>query len=404
MLYSLVGINALLVCLIINKDILFKRIELTRAYKVYRLFLITTMVFFITDSIWGLFDQYHLILLLTIDTILFFIAMNLSVVLWTIFVASYVNKSKRMNFAVFMGGLVILLFLIATLIVNIFYPILFRFEGNDYIPCFGRTVLYLLQIILFAVVSIVSLALFFIEKNNSNRYRYLAIGLFGLFMALSIVGQLAFPLLPIYSIGSIIGICLIHIFVVSSGRYEVLNKLHDSLEREKITGKELDFTKALVYIDPLTGAKSKHAFVEIESKIDKMIADGKINSFSIVVFDINGLKIINDTKGHEYGDMYIKDSYKIIKSIYGKSEVYRFGGDEFVAILEGEDYDNKDLMFNEFNTIIENNLLTDKPVISAGMANFELLSDNTFNSVFIRADKNMYIRKRFLKSQGVNDR
>ncbi len=404
MIYSLVGFSSLLICLIINKDIIFSKNKLAKSYKYYRMFLFMIISYFFTDAMWGVLDEFHLMTLLYIDTVFFFIAMSISVVFWAIFVAAYVDKSKKMNIALMIGGLIIFTYLIVVTIINIFNPILFDFNGQEYITLFGRLILLIFQIILFTVVSIVCLFFFYTDKKNQNRYRYLAIGLFGLFMALSIIGQLLFPLLPIYSCGSILSICLIHIYVVGSEKDEVLKALKASIKREQITGRELDFTKALVYIDSLTGARSKHAFVDIESKYDDLIAKKDIDEFSIVVFDINGLKFINDTKGHESGDIYIKDSYKIIKDVYKNSEVYRFGGDEFVAILDGYDFENREELLNEFNEIIDENMKSDMPVLSIGMADYNKLEDNTFSAVFIKADENMYVRKKYLKSLGVTTR
>lgn len=54
----------------------------------------------------------------------------------------------------------------------------------------------------------------------------------------------------------------------------------------------------------------------------------------MIVFDINNLKIINDTLGHDFGDILIIDSCKLICKVFKRSPVYRIGGDEFVVILE----------------------------------------------------------------------
>ncbi len=49
-------------------------------------------------------------------------------------------------------------------------------------------------------------------------------------------------------------------------------------------------------------------------------------------------------------------------------------------------------------------ILCDKPVLAAGMADYNKLYDDTFNSVFIKADEKMYDRKKDLKSLGVTTR
>ena len=129
-----------------------------------------------------------------------------------------------------------------------------------------------------------------------------------------------------------------------------------------------------------------------------------INNFSVVVFDINGLKQVNDTLGHQAGDKYIKDCYKIITDIYGDNKIYRFGGDEFVTVLEDEEYEKREELLNKFNEIIDKNLTEDKPVLSTGMSDFDRDNDNTYRYVFVRADKLMYDRKEYLKSKGAKTR
>lgn len=148
----------------------------------------------------------------------------------------------------------------------------------------------------------------------------------------------------------------------------------------------------------LTGARSKNAFLQLEEKVDELIKNNEITNFSVVVFDINNLKIVNDTKGHECGDIYIKDSYQIMIDVFNHSEIYRFGGDEFVTLLTDEDYDNRVSLYNNFNKIIDENINTEKPVVSIGMADFNINEDKTFNAVFTRADDEMYTRKKYLKS------
>ncbi len=54
--------------------------------------------------------------------------------------------------------------------------------------------------------------------------------------------------------------------------------------------------------------------------------------------DVNGLKMINDTYGHSAGDAYLKGCCHVVCDIFKHSPVFRTGGDEFVAILTGEDY------------------------------------------------------------------
>ncbi len=56
---------------------------------------------------------------------------------------------------------------------------------------------------------------------------------------------------------------------------------------------------------------------------------------SLIVFDVNDFKLINDTYGHSEGDRILTEVAKILKEYYQEyGRVYRIGGDEFAAIIE----------------------------------------------------------------------
>ena len=80
------------------------------------------------------------------------------------------------------------------------------------------------------------------------------------------------------------------------------------------------------------------------------------------------------------------------------SPVYRIGGDEFVALLEGEDYRNRTILMSAFETHVEMNRHTGKAVVASGLAEFRPGQDNSYRRVFERADRRMYMRKSTLKA------
>ena len=125
-------------------------------------------------------------------------------------------------------------------------------------------------------------------------------------------------------------ISILHIFVDSVSK---------AIER-KLYEEELEF---LSYHDNLTGLYNRRKFTEISLAIDKS-GDCPV---SIIVGDVNGLKLVNDAFGHNSGDNLLKKIAEIIKRECGKnSYVARRGGDEFSAILPGR-------TFNEACAIIE---------------------------------------------------
>ena len=153
-------------------------------------------------------------------------------------------------------------------------------------------------------------------------------------------------------------------------------------------------------IDPMTGVKSKHAFMVREREIDAALDERKLEEFAIVVCDVNGLKKINDTLGHKAGDEYICSACKMVCEIFSHSPVYRVGGDEFVAILTGRDYIlRKDLVRLLHNRSVAN-ISAGGVVISGGISDFVPGKDRKFHDVFERADELMYEEKQLLKGLG----
>ena len=178
---------------------------------------------------------------------------------------------------------------------------------------------------------------------------------------------------------------------------QALRDLRESLGREEKQKKELKATKKKAYVDPLTGVKNKNAYVEASDSIQRRITDGLEPEFAVAVFDVNDLKRVNDVEGHEAGDRHIKNASTLICDAFKHSPVYRIGGDEFMAILEGSDYENREELETAFNETVDRHKEQGLVVVSAGFADFDPESDATFKEVFQRADLLMYERKRFLK-------
>ena len=80
------------------------------------------------------------------------------------------------------------------------------------------------------------------------------------------------------------------------------------LEFEDALGNAMDMANH----DPLTGLKNKRSYAQTEMKLDGIIEEKGVLNFSILVCDINGLKLINDTKGHQAGDQFIQDACSTI--------------------------------------------------------------------------------------------
>ena len=158
-----------------------------------------------------------------------------------------------------------------------------------------------------------------------------------------------------------------------------------------------------VYRDPLTNVGNKAAYIKKVEELKTEIQN-EDTEFAIVMIDINQLKKINDSYGHNAGDIYIKGCCHLICETFKHSPVFRIGGDEFVAILRGEDYENRYANFEKLRkdfVMAYNNDEADpwmRYSAASGMAEYAS-DDNTVELVFKRADKAMYEDKMIFKQQ-----
>lgn len=87
----------------------------------------------------------------------------------------------------------------------------------------------------------------------------------------------------------------------------------------------------LSFQDVLTGLNNRHKFIR---DIDKFQARSK-GTMGIVYLDVNGLKAVNDLRGHSAGDKLLQKTAELIKTVFHEENAYRIGGDEFVIICAG---------------------------------------------------------------------
>ncbi len=166
---------------------------------------------------------------------------------------------------------------------------------------------------------------------------------------------------------------------------------------------EVERMNQLASRDALTGIRNKMAYDEEIKKITWEMESGE-DKFGIAVVDLNFLKRINDTFGHDKGNIAIKKLCYIVCHVFAHSPVFRIGGDEFAVILKGSDYDNVDDLIAEYYAQ-EEKLAKDETLeywekISAaiGYSFFDRMVDNCVESVFKRADAAMYEKKRQMKA------
>ncbi len=170
--------------------------------------------------------------------------------------------------------------------------------------------------------------------------------------------------------------------------------------REEEQRRNLQSAELMARLDDLTGIRNKNAFMEHINAVEEKIKAGEdIQPFGIVMCDLNDLKRMNDTRGHSYGDEVLQSASRLICEVFKHSAVFRVGGDEFVVVLTGSDYKQREDLLKQLKVTVETNRLTRSgPVIACGMAIYHPGKDSGFDDVFKRADQKMYKNKNKLKS------
>ena len=539
MYYSVIGLIALAVLIIENQDILIKLDSGfdKPAWKVYRAFLFSVIVYYVTDILWGVLEYFKLAAALFVDTSIYFIAMAMGIPLWTQYVVTYLDEKKTFSRFLLIAGRILAVSVTLLSVLNIFIPIMFVVDGECvYIPLPFRYAVLAAQIVLLLLISVH--ALLYIMSTGRSREesrRYVTVAHFGLIMALLLIMQIWFPYFPLYAMAYMLGTCLLRAFVVriekeeyrlenveikrhlleeriheeqiaykrinalagdflsvyvvdpeteryrefsSKAEFKGLNLAEEGtdffettirLGRSVVCPEDLDrflsgFSRDIVMaetadgglyslnyrmmlngrenyiqlratmveeesgsnlivgindvdaqvrreeeyssrlasaqtranVDALTGVRNRHAFLDAMEKLDKSISAGEDIEFALVVLDVNDLKKVNDTQGHQAGDQYLRDACKIICDTFKRSPVFRIGGDEFAVIAQGDDYKSIDELTGIIADHNREAIAGGGIIVACGMSRFD--NDESARTVATRADQLMYENKSSLKA------
>lgn len=165
--------------------------------------------------------------------------------------------------------------------------------------------------------------------------------------------------------------------------------------------KEQDHARALLQqqaiSDPLTQlANRRHAVECANLEINKAQRQG--HSLSFVLMDLDHFKKINDTYGHEKGDLVLKRVASVLNQLCRKTDVVsRFGGEEFLLILVGTNLAGAEIGSEKIRKALENNVYEDFTEITQVTASFGVAQwqegETDFMTTLRRADRALYEAK-----------
>lgn len=161
--------------------------------------------------------------------------------------------------------------------------------------------------------------------------------------------------------------------------------------------------KRYTYIDALTNVYNRRKFEEM---MDEILASDQISKFSLVFFDIDNFKHINDHYGHSSGDYVLKEICVLIKKYLRETgengQLFRYGGDEFFLLFRNRKGEVvRDIMEQVAKEISEYVFHTSSNAIktSISVGAVEITDKVTRDQAIYRVDKHLYIAKENGKNQ-----
>ena len=200
-------------------------------------------------------------------------------------------------------------------------------------------------------------------------------------------GRIVLPSVLIFAAG--LAIMLIAVFIIYG--------------RERRDREEMEKNRRMAATDGLTGLGNRRGF---DNEADMIMERGGISETIVVMMDVNGLKQVNDTYGHEAGDALLISAANVMKDAFSEyGSVYRTGGDEFIALLNTKE-DRMPELRDRLDTLAAGQTFPGKYTLSISMGWAVSSGDNDSIAAMERkADERMYMDKEeYYRTTGIDRR
>jgi diguanylate cyclase (GGDEF)-like protein/PAS domain S-box-containing protein len=179
------------------------------------------------------------------------------------------------------------------------------------------------------------------------------------------------------------------------GEGRVLGVYRDISDRKEIERK-LQFLSSH---DTLTGLYNRSHF---EAEYERIVQQG-LYPLTLIIADLDGLKQVNDTYGHEAGDQLIRFASDILSSVFRAEDILsRIGGDEFAVLLPSTNHDKASEMLERVRDAIRFfNFKSFSAQVAMSLGSATALDAAGVSGIFSAADKMMYEDKSNKRRAGV---
>ena len=185
---------------------------------------------------------------------------------------------------------------------------------------------------------------------------------------------------------------LFAVFLICLHHYNIIKR-----EYKAVTALE-----KLTYYDELTGLLNERSYMLAVDSIDEAKKIGKSKRFGILMMDLNNLKATNDLHGHHFGCYLIIKCGELLPKYFPTSRLFHVGGDEFIALVEGEDLEHFDKRLANFDSqmLCQEVEYEGKTIILSVARGYAVCEEGQkYQEAYQEADAKMYSFKQEMKKK-----
>ena len=182
-----------------------------------------------------------------------------------------------------------------------------------------------------------------------------------------------------------------------SERKQIENTLRQAIDEAEAVNLELkkasERQEQMAITDTLTGIFNRWKFTEVMAyEIDRVKRND--TQLSLIMFDLDRLKSVNDLYGHHVGDAALVDLVEIVKGSIRKADLFfRWGGDEFIILAPGVSGDGTVALAEKIRTRVEQHLFANIERLTISMGVIEIQSTDNMDGLLKRVDRALYRAK-----------
>lgn len=360
-IFAIILLIALLLVIILKQEIS------SLKSNIFRLIIIFTIIMLTLEIMSWVFDEKpgETAYLLNFLSNFFFTALNTVVVsLWASYIDYTIYESRnrlRRRWFYLQPSIIV----VALSIINIYTPILFEINENN---VYSRLPLIWVSI---SLTFLIYLYVFFLVYQNRKKVNVKVLYGVMIFLSLPIIaGFLQLWFYGLLVIWPATAIALLFSYLIF-----------------ETTSASRDF---------LTGAYTR---MRAEEFIVMLLRKKK--KFVVIMIDLDDFKVVNDTFGHHVGDAMLVEMTAILKKVFNKNAIVsRYGGDEFLVVVEGKSEGGVQLNRHQIQTMLQNssNTYAQTQKFSYGISICNNIDTWTMESLITTADNNMYLDKAINKN------